>query len=161
MSDKKEYKYSDFIDQIILAIEAGDEDDEMQWRADCKSHFRRTDEQINAALFKKFSKSKITKKTPDNPWVDLSKVEPLTYLMDGWLLKGDISLLYGRLGTGKTTFALWQAYNFAKGINILDRDTKCEKGNSLFICTDGGVNTFKNAMRVLGISDDDPVMSGD
>ena len=62
MSDKKEYKYGDFIDQIILAIEAGDEDDEMQWRADCKNHFRRTDEQINAALFKKFSKSKSPKR---------------------------------------------------------------------------------------------------
>ena len=160
MSNHIEYTYNNFVDQIILAIEAGNEDDEIKWRADFKSHFRRTDEQINAALFKKFSKSKITKKTPDNPWVDLSKVDPLTYLMDGWLLKGDISLLYGRLGTGKTTFALWQAYNFAKGINILDRDTPCKKGKTLFICTDGGVNTFKKAMADLCISEDDPVMKG-
>ena len=80
MSNHIEYTYNNFVDQIILAIEAGNEDDEMKWRADFKSHFRRTDEQINAALFKKFSKSKITKKTPDNPWVDLSKVDPLTYL---------------------------------------------------------------------------------
>ena len=97
MSDKNEYKYSDFIDQIILAIEAGDEDDEMRWRADFKSNFRLCDEQINARLFKKFAKSKITKKTPEKPWVDLSKVEPLTYQMDGWLLKGDVSLIYGCL----------------------------------------------------------------
>ena len=161
MSEDIKYTYNNFVDQIILAIEAGDEDDEMKWRADFKSHFRRTDEQINAALFKKFSKSKITKKTPDTPWVDLSKVDPLTYLMDGWLLKGDISLLYGRSGAGKTTFALWKAYNFAKGINILDRDTPCKEGNTLFICTDGGVNTFKKAMDDLGISEDDPVMKGE
>ena len=64
------------------------------------------------------------------------------------------------MGTGKTTFALWQAYNFAKGINILDRDTPCKKGKTLFICTDGGVNTFKKAMADLCISEDDPVMSG-
>mgnify|MGYP001188142964 CR=1 FL=1 len=161
MSDKNEYKYSDFIDQIILAIEAGDEDDEMKWRADFKSNFRLSDEQINARLFKKFANSKITKKKPDKDWVTLSKVEELDYLMDGWLLKGDICLCYGASGTGKTTLALWKAYNYAKGKNILDRDTKCEKGNSLFICTDGGVSTFKNAMSSLGISDDDPLMEGD
>ena len=63
MSDKKEYKYSDFIDQIILAIKAGDEDDEMKWRADFKSHFRQTDEQTNTALFKKFAQSS-SKKRP-------------------------------------------------------------------------------------------------
>jgi len=160
MSDDIEYTYNNFVDQIILAIKAGDEDDEMKWRADFKNHFRRTDEQINSALFKKFAKSKITKKIPDNPWVDLSKVQPLTYQMDGWLLKGDVSLIYGRSGAGKTTFALWQAYNFAKGMNILDRDTKCKKGKTLFICTDGGVNTFKKAMDDLGISEDDPVMKG-
>ena len=124
MSDKeKKYSYSDFIDQIILAIEAGDEDDEMQWRADCKNHFRRTEEQINAALFKQFSKSKITKKIPDKDWVEVEKEEELDYLMDGWLLKGDICLCYGASGTGKTTLALWKAYNYAKGINILDRNT--------------------------------------
>jgi len=152
--------YSRFINEIIAAINAGDEDSEMKWRADFKSNFRLSEEQINARLFKQFSKSKITKKTPDKEWVEVEKEEELDYLMDGWLLKGDLCLTYGASGTGKTTLALWKAYNYAKGINILDRDTKCEKGNSLFICTDGGVNTFKNAMRVLGISDDDPVMSG-
>ena len=70
-------KKSDFIDQIILAIEAGDEDDEMRWRADFKSNFRLSDEQINARLFKKFANSKITKKKPEKPWVTLSKVEEL------------------------------------------------------------------------------------
>ena len=146
MSEDIKYTYNNFVDQIILAIEAGDEDDEMKWRADFKSHFRRTDEQINAALFKQFSKSKITKKTPDNPWVDLSKVEPLTYQMDGWLLKGDVSLIYGRSGAGKTTFALWQAYNFAKGMNILDRDKPCTPGKSLIIATDSGAAALKKAM---------------
>ena len=161
MSDDKKYSYSDFIDQIILAIEAGDEDDEMQWKSDLKTNFRQTDEQINAALFKTFSKSKITKITPENLWVDLSQVEPLSYLMDGWLLKGDVCLTYGSYGAGKTTFALWKAYHYAQGKNILDRETPCEAGRTLFICTDGGVNTFKKAMDDLGISEDDPVMQGE
>jgi RecA-family ATPase len=147
MSDGKKYSYSNFIDQIILAIEAGDEDDEMKWRADFQSNFRLSDEQINAALFKQFSRSKISKKKPANSWIDLSKVEPLSYLMDGWLLKGDVCLTYGCYGSGKTTFALWLAYKYALGENILDRNVPCEKGKTLFICTDGGVNTFKKALK--------------
>ena len=34
-------------------------------------------------------------------------------------------------------------HNFAKGINILDRNAPCKKGNTLFKSSDGGVNTFK------------------
>ena len=157
----KDLTYSDFINEIIAAIEAGDEDDEMMWRTNLKSNFRRTDEQINAALFKSFSASKITDIIPKNDWIDLKEVEPLSYLMDGWLLKGDVSLLYGTYGSGKTTFALWLSYNYAQGKNILDRETPCEPGKTLFICTDGGVNTFKKAMYDLDIPEDDPLISGD
>ena len=80
--------------------------------------------------------------------------------MDGWLLKGDICLTYGKAGSGKTTYALWKAYNYAKGKNILDRSTECEPGKTLFIATDSGLGALKASMDQLGIEDDDPVMSG-
>lgn len=153
--------YSDFIEEIIAAIKAGDEDSEMMWKSQLKSHFRMSDEQVNAALFKTFAANKITNVKPKNDWVDLSKVESLSYLLDGWLLKGDLCLTYGKSGAGKTTFALWKAYHYAKGENILDRSEGCDAGKSLFICTDGGVNTFKKAMDDLGFADDDPIFSGD
>ena len=93
--------------------------------------------------------------------IDLKKVEPLIYLMDGWLIKGDVCLTYGSYGSGKTTHALYKAYKFAKGENILDRDAPCKKGKSLFICTDGGVTTFKKAMYDLGIEDDPVFKEGE
>ena len=67
--------------------------------------------------------------------------------------KGDISLTYGSYGSGKTT----HERSYIKHINlqmvlenILDRSSPCKKGKSLFICTDGGVFTFKKAMNDLG-----------
>ena len=152
--------YSEFIEEIIAAIQAEDPDSEMEWKAQVKTNFKVTDDQINSALFKRFSVSKITPITPEHEWVDIKKVAPLSYLMDGWMLKGDICLTYGQAGSGKTTYALWKAYNYAKGKNILDRSTGCEAGKTLFIATDSGLGALRASMDQLGIEDDDPVISG-
>ena len=152
--------YSEFIEEIIAAIQAEDPDSEMEWKAQIKTNFKVTDDQINSALFKRFSVSKITPITPEHEWVDIKKVAPLSYLMDGWMLKGDICLTYGQAGSGKTTYALWKAYNYAKGKNILDRSTGCEAGKTLFIATDSGLGALRASMDQLGIEDDDPVISG-
>ena len=156
----EELSYSDFLEEIIAAIQAGDTDSEMAFKSELKTNFKVTDDQINSALFKKFSVSKITPITPENEWVDIKRVAPLSYLMDGWLLKGDICLTYGRAGSGKTTYALCKAYNYAKGKNILDRSTVCEPGKTLFIATDSGLGALRASMDQLGIEDDDPVISG-
>ena len=156
----EELSFSDFLEEIIAAIQAGDTDSEMAFKSELKTNFKVNNEQINSALFKRFSASKIIPITPENEWVDIKKVAPLSYLMDGWLLKGDICLTYGKAGSGKTTYALWKAYNYAKGKNILDRSTECEPGKTLFIATDSGLGALKASMDQLGIEDDDPVMSG-
>ena len=77
--------YSEFIEEIIAAIQAEDPDSEMEWKAQVKTNFKVTDDQINSALFKRFSVSKITPITPEHEWVDIKKVAPLSYLMDGCL----------------------------------------------------------------------------
>ena len=68
------------------------------------------------------------------------------------MLKGDICLTYGQAGSGKTTYALWKAYNYAKGKNILDRSTNCEIGKKLFNATDSGLGALKASMDQLGIA---------
>ena len=109
----------------------------MTLRAEIKTDYKLTPEQITSALFKRLINGKLKKNPIVQDSVDLSKVKPLCYLMDGWLLEGDISPLYAVAGTGKTTLALFIAYNFAKGINVLDRSKPCKAGNALFIATDG------------------------
>ena len=156
----EELSYSDFLEEIIAAIQAGDTDSEMAFKSELKTNFKVRDDQINSALFKRFSVSKITPITPEHEWVDIKKVAPLSYLMDGWMLKGDICLTYGQAGSGKTTYALLKAYNYAKGKNILDRSTGCEAGKTLFIATDSGLGALRASMDQLGIEDDDPIISG-
>ena len=149
-----EDRFTFFIDDLIAAIRQEDEDEEMKIMKEIKFRFKLSDDQITRKVMKHFYHIKSDFRPALNHSVDLSTVEPLTYLMDGWLLQGDVSLTYGSYGSGKTTHALYKAYKLAKGESILDRDAPCKKGKSLFICTDGGVTTFKKAMYDLGIEDD-------
>ena len=90
--------------------------------------------------------------------MDLSKVETLTYLKDGWLPRSDVGLIYGPYGTGKTTLALGLSLALAKGEPFLDRSTPGEKLKSLFIATDSGVTPLKKALEDLGVDPDDPLL---
>ena len=156
-----EDRFTFFIDDLITAIRQEDEDEEMRIMKEIKFRFKLSDDQITRKVMKHFYHIKSDFRPALNPSVDLSTVEPLTYLMDGWLLQGDVSLTYGSYGSGKTTHALYKAYKLAKGESILDRDAPCKKGKSLFICTDGGVTTFKKAMYDLGIEDDPVFQKGE
>ena len=157
MNSYKEEKFTFLIDDLLAAIKQEDEDAEMNIYRELKFRFKLSDDQIYRKLMKYFYDMKSDFRPSLRDSVDLSKVEPLTYLMDGWLLKGDVCLTYGSYFSGKTTHCLYKAYKFAKGESILDRNAPCKKGKSLFICTDGGVSTFKKAMYDLGLREDDPI----
>ena len=128
MYSYKEEKFTFLIDDLLAAIKQEDEDAEMNIYRELKFRFKLSDDQIHRKVMKYFYHMKSYFRPALKDSVDLSTVEPLTYLMDGWLLKGDVSLTYGSYGSGKTTHALYKAFNFAKGENILDRDAKCKKG---------------------------------
>ena len=155
--DPSDMSYSELIQTALKCIKNNHKDDEMLVRSELKQSYRISDDQINTALFKEHSKSKIKKKRAENDSVDLTKVEQLQYLMEGWIPKGDICLTYGRFGTGKTTLLIWKAYNYALGKNILDRDKPCTPGKSLIIATDSGAAALKKAMDDLGLDPNDPL----
>ena len=154
-----EEKFTFFVSDLIEAIKQEDEDEEMRIMKEIKFRFKLSDDQIQRKVMKFFYHMKSDFRPALKDSVDLSTVKPLTYLMDGWLLKGDVSLTYGSYGSGKTTHCLYKAYKFAKGESILDRNAPCKKGKSLFICSDGGVSTLKTAMYGLGLQDDDPIFA--
>ena len=149
--------YSELLDAAIHAITRNSEDREMLIRAELKSRFRVSDEQINTALFKRHGASNVKRVEATHESVRLADVEALSYLMDGWIQKGDIGLTYGSFGTGKTSLALHKAYHYAKGNNILDRTEPCTPGKTLIIATDSGPAALKKSAADIGIDiDQDP-----
>jgi hypothetical protein len=158
-AEQRELAYREILDAILTAIQCRDEDDEMALRAELKNRFRVSDEQISTALFNRYTARKVKQPQQQFDSVALAQVEAQEYLLDGWIPKGDLALLYGSYGTGKTTLAAWKAYSYAKGENLLDRGTPCQPGRSLFIATDSGAAALKKAFLDLSIDpDSDPLL---
>ena len=159
-SEPELQSYSQLIRTTLQAIRVADEDAEMAARAELKHRFRVSDEQIGTALFKRHSAEHVEQVAATHDSVDMSRVEQLDYLMDGWILKGDLMLTYGTYGTGKTTLALAKLHAHVTGTNLLDRDTPCVPGKGLFIATDSGTGPLKKAMADLRLDpDSSPLMA--
>ena len=151
--------YSELLDRAIDSIRACELDYEMLVRSELKTRFRVSDDRINTDLFKRLGESKVAKVRPTHDSIDMSRVEQLKYRSDGWIQQGDVGLLYGPYGSGKTTLGLWKAYNAAKGQNILDRSHPCKPVKTLIIATDSGLSPLYKAFDDLGIHpDSDPLL---
>jgi len=156
--DWKLQSFSRLISALLLLAKHRRRDLEMMVRAELKSRFRLTEEQINTELFNQLRQEKVGKVTKLTDSVCLAQVDQLDYLMEGWIPKADLVLSYGPFGTGKTTLMVWKAYNYAKGINILDRTAPCTPGKSLIIATDSGAAALKKSLLDLGIDiENDPI----
>ena len=129
-----ETTFTDMVRATLNAILKQDRDVEMQCRSALKADYKISDGQITRELFKAFTATEVAvaKKTSDS--VDLSKVEQLGYLKDGWIASRDVSLIYGPYGTGKTSLALGLALAAAKAEPFLDRTTPGERLKTLVIC---------------------------
>ena len=156
--EKEQRTYTELLDVVLEATRNDADNDEMHARAELKIRFRLSDEQISTGLWKRYGQQKTSTTHKSTDSVDLARVVPLGYRMDGWIPFGDLSMLYGPYGTGKTTLAIWKAYSLAKGINILDRSEPCKPGRTLFIATDSGAASLKKSLHDLGIdTDTDPL----
>ena len=85
--ESEESTFTELILELLDVIRADDLNEEMSLRADIKGLFKLTPEQVNSALFKRLSNGKLKKNPIVQDSVDLSKVKPLCYSMDGWLLE--------------------------------------------------------------------------
>jgi len=151
--------FTEVLHLLLDAIRDRREDDEMDCRSTLKGQFRLTDEQINGRLFRMLSDQSTIKAKAKQGGVDLTKIEQLRYLIDGWVPRSDAALLYGSYGCGKTTMALGLAWALANGLPFLDRTGNGTTGRSLFIATDSGPGPLVKAMDDLAIDPGDPLLT--
>ena len=88
-----EPKFNELIRELLRSYQIDDDDSVMELRASLKGRFHLSDDQINHHLFKTLAASKLKPIRRRHDSVDLTKVVELSYLVDGWLPKGDVSLL--------------------------------------------------------------------
>jgi len=148
--------YRELLKVTLAAIRGQDDDTEMEARAEIMARFRRTDGQINAALFRllteqeQHSAGTAPKERPTYRSIDLSKVISLDWLLEGFLPANDQALLYAPAGAGKTTAALAMAFAIIDGTGFLDREAQPQAGSVLMIATDSGPAPLIRTLQDLG-----------
>jgi energy-coupling factor transporter ATP-binding protein EcfA2 len=153
--------WNQLISALLQAVKDDDQDRGMELRAEVMSRFRRSDQQVDAALFELHTRNIVGAK-PINKGrsLDLSKVVAMDWLIDGFIVKNDLTLVYGNAGSGKTTVALGMAQALLNGTGFLNRQIPCEKGRVLIIASDSGATPLKSTMQDMNMIDLPEVQEG-
>jgi len=152
--------YRELLSQTLEAIRGGNEDEEMELRAQIMGRFKRSDSQINAALFSLLTKQEGGTTTANYGAIDVDKIAPSRWLIDGFVPANDQALLYGEAGAGKTTAGLELAFAIIDGAGLLDRSAPAEQGKVLFISSDSGRRPLLTLMNHAGFDNHPAVRDG-
>jgi len=143
--------YTGLLDKILNAEAESDEDSSMMLRAEVMTAFRRNDSQVEAALFKHHMQKQVGRSLRVEPeTIDLSRISGMDLLVDGFIPANDLTLLYGKAGSGKTTAALGLAFAVLNGTGFLDHDHPAQPASVLFIASDSGAAPLKAALQDMG-----------
>jgi hypothetical protein len=160
-SEVQQRSYSELLSAMLEATVEGDDDALMELRAEGISRFRRTDAQLEAALFKLHTQQEIGGKVAQEPEsLDLSRISGMDWLLEGFIPDNDLTLVWGNAGGGKTTAALAAACAILRGTGLLDHDQPAPKGSVLFIASDSGAPPLYAAMQDMGMADMSEVQDG-
>ena len=147
--------------ELLQAVISSDDDAAMVLRAEAIMRFRRTDAQIDAALFKLHTSEELQREDTMAPEsLDLSKISGMDWLVEGFIPDNDLTLLYGAAGTGKTTAALALACAVLRGTGFLDHEHPARQTGVLFIASDSGATPLYAAMQDMSMADMPEVNEG-
>jgi KaiC/GvpD/RAD55 family RecA-like ATPase len=152
--------YLELLEATLQAIEQRDVNAEMLCRAQLSHKFRRNDDQINAALFDRLRMRRVQPVVTTTESVDLTRLDGLEYLLDGWIIRNQLHLTYGAAGTGKTTLCLAKALAVCRGTGLLDRSNPAPPGRVLYIATDSGAEALRKALDDMDAADDPMLTPG-
>jgi hypothetical protein len=144
--------YSQLLSGALQSVREGKPDEEMRYRAELMSRFRRSDSQITKALFDLLTRQEggTAIRSSYKP-VDLDQIAGMDWLVEGFIPERDQVLLYGEAGAGKTTAAVGLAFAVIDGTGFLDRASCATKGNVLFIASDSGADPLKAALQGMDL----------
>jgi len=141
-------KRDDLLNDIFESAVRGDNNSYYEDFAEMENRFRRKQSDIAIDLLRVL-RDRFTNKVYSVGEVDMSKVDSLEYLLEGYVIKGEVGILYAPFGTGKTSLACGMVKSGFNKVGFLDQVRKREGFESLMIMSDGGANRFKEVYEQL------------
>ena len=151
--EKPKRKKTELLNDIFESALRGDMDSYAEDFAEMEVRFRKRAQDIHIELLGCL-RNKYNKKSFEVGVVDMSKIKRLEYLLEGFCLIGEIGMLYAPFGEGKTSLACGMVRAIHKGTGFLDQATHREKGDSLFIMSDGGASRFLEAVETTNLTEE-------
>ena len=162
IEDERLPTYDELIASALKAQKKEDTNRFMEVRAQLIGRFRAPDSLIREDMLKLLKLQqcgRTDKSPPPQDGVALRKVEALEYQLDGFIMKGDQSVIAGDTFTGKTMLMLALVDAHVRGKGFLDRAAnECQPGKALLIAKDSGPSALLESFRKLGIDyENDPI----
>ena len=159
LEQEKTRTYTELREAIYQALITQNSDAYFAEMAEMANRFRRFEKDIRPELLD-LLRRKQTHKTYTVGECDISQVDDLEYLLEGFLPAGEIVHLYAPWGCGKTSLALGMIRALAMGQGFLDQERRREPIKSLFIQSDATASRYKAAYTELGLEDDPRLRTG-
>lgn len=84
--------------------------------------------------------------------VDMSRVVDLEYILEGFLIRGEVHQFFAGAGMGKTSLLAGMIKAGYKGVGFLDEVRHRDKFKTLWIACDGGSSRFKSVYEEFGLT---------
>jgi len=154
--EKPKRKRSELLKDLLDSAISGTEEDMDKYYedfAEMQERFKRKPDDINIDLLHRL-RDRYSNKTFTVGAIDMSKVKKLRYILEGYLIKGEIHLLYGGRGSGKTSLVGGMIKAGYREKGFLDQVRHRPKFTTLFIQSDGGASRFLEVYEELGLSEE-------
>ena len=155
VSQQEKCSYLELLDKTLEAIEIEDENLLMENKAKLIRIYRRNDSQVEAALFKRHREKCYgsIKQNPDS--LDLNCITGMDWLLEGFIPDNDLTMVWGKAGSGKTTAMVSAANCVLEGEAFLDHSHSKDTKAVLFIAADSGAPPFMTVLQELGLLDNE------
>ncbi len=152
--EKPKRKKSELLNDLLEHAKNGNSDDYAEDFAEMEIRFRRSPIDINNDLLNQLRNS-YGQKNYKVGLVDMSKVQDLEYLLEGFLVRGENHQIFAGAGMGKTSLLAGMIKAGFKGVGFLNQTRHRDKFRTLWVSCDGGSSRFKSVYNDMGL---DPSM---
>ena len=149
--EKPKRKRSELLNDLIKHAKSHNLDDYFEDFAEMEHRFKRSPSDINNDLLNVLRDSYSSKSFKVGE-VDMSKVDDLEYILEGFLIRGENHQFYAGAGMGKTSLLAGMIKSGYKGIGFLNHTRRRNKFRTLWIACDGSSSRFKSVYEDMGLN---------
>ena len=144
-------KRSELLKDLLKHAKSKDLDSYFEDFAEYEHRYKRKPSLINMDLLHELRNS-YSSKTYKVGKVDMSRVVDLEYILEGFLIRGEVHQFFAGAGMGKTSLLAGMIKAGYKGVGFLDEVRHRDKFKTLWIACDGGSSRFKSVYEEFGLT---------